>query len=130
MDGSGDCVFVVELLWTLFTSFCHLLPHPSPSASHLPAHPLSYTGPKLVRTSKKRPEMPKWPEIKQVTNIELHYKKANRLLSPVLQKIIGQKLVTPIKIYKTGISTIITRCELGRFPRGRSHIVSLFIFIY
>ena len=31
----------------------------------------------------------KWPEIRQVTNIKLYYKKANRLLSPVLPKIVG-----------------------------------------
>ena len=30
----------------------------------------------------------KWPQIKQVTNSKLHYIKANRLLSPVLQKIV------------------------------------------
>ena len=57
MDCSGDRVFTVELLWTLFHK---LLPPPTPPPPALglpPAHPLSYTGPKLVRTFKKRSEM-------------------------------------------------------------------------
>ena len=31
-----------------------------------------------------------------------------------------------IKTFKTGISTINTRCELGRFSRGRSHIIAIY----
>ena len=78
MDCSGDRVFSVELLWTLFYK---LLPPPIPPL----AHSLRYTGPKLVSKNDV-----KWPQIKQVTNSKLYYNKANELLSPVLQKIVGQ----------------------------------------
>ena len=84
MDCSGDLVFAVELLWTLFHK---LLPPPTPppALGFPPAHPLSHTGPKLARTSKNDL---KWPEIKKVTNSKLYYK-VNILLSPVLQNIVG-----------------------------------------
>ena len=65
---------------TLDTSFA--TSHPRPPVHH----PLSCTDPKFVRTSKN---YLKWPEIKQVTNSKLYYNKVNRLLSPVLQNIVG-----------------------------------------
>ena len=83
MDCSGVLVFAVKLLWTLFHQ-AFATSHPTPILP--PTHPLSYTGPKLVRTFKNDL---KWPEIKQATNFKLHYNKANGLLSLVLQRIVG-----------------------------------------
>ena len=83
MDCAGVCIFTVELLWTVFDK---LLPPPTPPPHLSSAHPLSYTRPKLVRTSKKDLKLPK---IKQVTNSKLYYNKFNRSISPVLQNKVG-----------------------------------------
>ena len=57
LDCSGDRVFTVDLLWILFHGLFRLPPRPPARAPTHSAHPLSYTGPKLVRTFKKRSEM-------------------------------------------------------------------------
>ena len=118
MDCSDDCVFAVELLWTLFYK---LLPPPSPPTCPWP--PICPPPATLLAQNWCAPSKNdlKWPQIKQVTNSELHCNKANRLFSPILQKIIGLTRAKAVKIFKMGISTIITRCELGWFSRGWSH---------
>ena len=85
MDCSGDLVFTVELLWKLFHKLLPPPPHPHPSASRPPT-PLATLAQNWCALSKNNL---KWPEIKQVTNSKLNYNKVNRLLSPVLQNIVG-----------------------------------------
>ena len=116
MDCPGDRVFAVEIFWTLFTNFCHL--PPPPSASRQP-NPLATLAQNWCVPPKNNL---KWPEINQVTHSKLYYYKVNRLLSPVLQNIVGLTRAKAVEIFKMGISTIITRCKLGLFSRGRSHI--------
>ena len=79
-DKLWTALVTVSLLWSysghLFTSFCHLPSHPPPSAS-CPLIPLATLAQNWCTPSKNDL---KWPEIKQVTDIKLHYKKANTLL--------------------------------------------------
>ena len=78
MDRSGDHVFAVELLWTLFYKLLPPptpLPHPRPPAR--PPTPLATLAQNWCAPSKKNDL--KWPQIKQVTNSKPHYIKANRL---------------------------------------------------
>ena len=60
-------------------------PTPVPSAS-CPPTPLATLAQNWCAPSKNGL---KWPEIKQVTNIKLHYNKVNKLMNPVLQKIVS-----------------------------------------
>ena len=127
MDCSGDRIFALEILWTIFYKLCHLPPHPPSLASHPPT-PLAILTQNWCTPSKNNL---KWPQIKQVTNSKLHYNKANRLLNPAVQKIVGFIRAKAIKILKTGIYIIITRCELGRFSRGQSHThISVINFLF
>ena len=131
----------VSSLWNysghFLTSFCHLPPLPSASRPptwtlfnrffHLPPPPSCPTPPATLALNWCTPPKNdlKWPEIKQVKNSE-PYDKINRLMSLVLQNIVGltqEKASYTIKFFKMGISTIITRCKLGRFFHGWSHIV-------
>ena len=122
MDRSGVCVFTVELLWTVFEQ---LLPPPSPPPRSClpPAHPLNTLAQNWCAPPKN---YLKWPKIKQVTNSNLHYIKLNISISTIL---LNKASLTRAKAgytnynFKTGISTIIPRCELGRFSRGRSHLL-------
>ena len=120
----------VSLLWSFsgqfFTCCCHFPPHPHPYLS--PTHPLSYAGPKLVHTFKNDL---KWPKTKQVTNFKLcHiYIKFNISISTILLNKAGltqARLVILITTFKTRNSTIIHRCELGRFSRGWSHMRKIY----
>ena len=113
MDCIGVCTFTVEFLRIVFHK---LFPPPSPPT------PLATLAQNWCTPPKN--EL-KWSKIKKVTNSKLYYIKYNRSISPVLLNKAGlkkQKLVTLIKTFKTGISTIITRCELGQFSRGQSHV--------
>ena len=76
LDCFGVHIFIVELLWTVLTSFCHLPPHPPNSLS---------CWAKIV--AHLQPEMAK---IKQETNSNLYYIIIfNRLQSPVLLNKVG-----------------------------------------
>ena len=117
MDCSGVRVFTVDFLW----SGCCRLP---------PAHPLNTLAQNWCAPPKNDL---KWPKIKQVTNSKLCYIKFNISIGTILLNKAG---LTRAKAgytnynFKTGISTIIPRCELGRFSRGRSHMCHGISFMY
>ena len=121
IDCSGVRFFTVELLWTVSDKLLPppTPPHPTPHPHRPPTHPLSYACPKLVLTSKNNL---KWPKIKQVTNSKLYYIKFHRSISPVLQNKVSLTRTKLVTLIKMGTSTIITRCKLGRFSHGWSHL--------
>ena len=61
MDCSGDCVFTVELLWTLFYK---LLPPPTPPPRPRPPTPVATLAQNWCAPSKKRSKM----ALNQVSN--------------------------------------------------------------
>ena len=113
----------MELLWTVFSldsfslAVTTSLPTPCP-----PTHPptTSIFWHKFWCAPSRN--YLKWPKIKQVTSFKPYYIKFNVSINTILLNKASVTRVILITTFKTGISTIIPRCELGQFSHGRSHI--------